>query len=193
MKRFILVAPVLLCALGLVAVACDDPKDTKTTPSATAATSVAVTPPPPASSTPPAPPPKPKKEWHCTQNVKADFEGDTALEAQVRVKLQKPTGDIMTAELPKVKSINLSPTPTDELNPCIFPTLTGFKDLFLRNGELTDLSPISAQTQMMTLVVNYVKLTDLKPIHALIHMDRLDIAHTEVRDLDPIKAMADST
>lgn len=182
--RLALLAPLFLLA-------CDDPKkpDPGATPSATA--SVAVTAPPPASTTPP-PPPK-KKEWKCTEGAVADFMGDTAMEADVRLKLSKPKGAITNAELAGVKSLNLTRAPVDDLNPCILPKFTGLHDLLIGKGDLEDLTPVGNMSSLLSLRCTDNHVTDLKPISKLVHLDRLDLGHTQVRDLEPIRPLTDLT
>lgn len=176
----------------LFVLACDDPK--KPDPGATPSASVAATTTVPAavSTTPPPPPPK-KKEWKCTEGPNADFMGDAALEADVRLKLSKPKGTITVAELGKVASLNLTRAPVDDLNPCILPKFTGLHDLLIGRGELEDLTPVGSIGTLLTLVAHDNHVADLKPISKLVHLDRLDLGHTLVKDLEPLRPLTELT
>jgi internalin A len=173
---------------------CDENKYDKMLEAGAPSASIAAI--PLASSLPPSPlpPPPKKKEWKCSQSVNVDFQGDTALEAEVRLKLQKPKGDIKTAELANVKSINLTKYgPSTELNPCLFPKFTGLHDLFIGQGELDDLKPIADLSQLVSLRATENKVKDISMLKKLVHLDRLDLAKTQVTDISVIANMTDLT
>ena len=147
------------------------------------------------------PPPAPTKEVEPVENDEAptkkepkvckpgtvvDFAGDAALEAQVRLKTAKPTGDVSVADLGKVKSLNLSQTKVNELDPCIFPHFTNLKELFLGAGKLDDLSPIAGLKNIESLRASLNRVVDLSPLAKLMKMDRLDLGHTMATDLTPL-------
>src|SRR5262245_25825706 len=78
-----------------------------------------------ASSAPPAASPPTKRDKACTKDATVTFDEPT-LEQAVRRQLSKPSGPIARAELAKVKTLDVIQAPTnDELDPCIFPELTG--------------------------------------------------------------------
>jgi internalin A len=137
-----------------------------------------------------APPPPPvKKQVVCATPPAVDFHGNVALETEVRRKLQRDAGTITQSDLKTIKSINLSQAAVDDLDPCVFPLLTGVKDLFLGRGDLDDLSPIASLTQLITLRASLNKVTDLKPLEKMTQMDRLDLAHTGIHDIGPLANM----
>jgi hypothetical protein len=190
-----------VCALALAA--CDENKfaamlDAAPSASATAATAT----PSVASATPP---PVKKKEWKCTANASAsvvDFGGDAALEKEVRLKLAKPEGVITPSDVAKVKSVNLNKPEygqTNELNPCVFPLMTGLHDLFVGGGaglgesDLDDLSPISNLPSMITVVAIHNKFKKMDQLKKLVHLDRLDLSHTQIENLDVVAGMTDLT
>ncbi len=173
-------------------VACDDPKDKEvadTSPSVTA--TVATSAPTPVVT---ASAPVKKKEWKCTDSPTVDFQGDDPLEKEVRLKVTKPKGDVTVADLRTVKSINLTKYgPTDELNPCLFPKFTALHDLFVAQGNLEDLKPLSTLTQLVSLRATDNRVADIKALSAMGHLDRLDLSKTQVKDLTPMKSMAELT
>ena len=194
-KAALAIAPVVLgLPLLLAANGCEENKLEKMLEAGAPSASVAAI--PLASSLPPSPlpPPPKKKQWKCEKSTNVDFEGDTALESEVRLKLQKPKGDISVAELANVKSINLTKYgPSTELNPCLFPKFTGLHDLFVGQGELDDLKPIAELTSLVSLRATENKVKDITPLKKLVHLDRLDLSKTQVMDISVIGAMTDLT
>ncbi len=187
-------APVALGLPLLVTSGCEENKYEKMLEAGAPSASVVAI--PLASSLPPSPlpPPPKKKEWTCEKSTNVDFEGDTALESEVRLKLQKPKGDISVAELANVKSINLTKYgPSTELNPCVFPKFTNLHDLFVGQGELDDLKPIAELTTLVSLRATENKVKDITPLKKLVHLDRLDLSKTQVMDISVIGAMTDLT
>lgn len=180
-------------SLLFFAFACDEKK---ADPAPAKATASAVLPaaPPPASEAPvDDEAPKKKEPKVCKPGSVVDFEGNAALEAQVRLKLSKEKGDVSVADLAKVKSINLSQSKVDELDPCIFPHFKNLKELFLGPGKLDDLSPIADLKNLEALRASLNRVSDLKPLANLAKMDRLDLGHTRVMDLAPLSGLTEMT
>ena len=147
------------------------------------------------SSTPPPPPAK-KKEWKCgTTPGVVDFAGDEALEKEVRLKLGKQPGTMIApSELANVKSINLTKYgPVNDLNPCVMPKFTQIHDVFLGQGELEDLSPLSELSTMVSLRATDNKVKNIDALKKLVHMDRLDLSHTQISDLSALSVMTELT
>jgi internalin A len=117
-----------------------------------------------------------------------------ATEAVVRRQLRKPAGPIARADLKRVKTLDLSQQTTDdELDPCLFPYLTGLKGLYLAPGEVDDLSLIKGATSLESLRVSATKVSDLAPLADLHKLDRLDVGRTPVRDLKPLAGLTSLT
>jgi Leucine-rich repeat (LRR) protein len=114
---------------------------------------------------------------------------DKRFEEEVRRKLPKPDGAITTADLGKLRSLNLSQLKLDQLDVCIFPHMKGLKELFLGQGEYDDLSPIEGATQLESLRASISHVKDLKPLEKLTHLDRLDLGRTQVSDLKPLASL----
>src|SRR6266496_3114722 len=170
------------CSLSIaLAVGCDSKKPIDTEPAASAAPTHAL-PPPPTPEKEVAPvekeeEPAKKEPKICKPGTIAAFDS-VALENQVRLKIAKPKGDVTMADLGKVRSLNLSQTKVDELDPCIYPHFTNLKDLFLGQGKLDDLGPIAGLKNIEPLRASLNRVTDLKPLEKLVKMDRLDLGHT---------------
>jgi internalin A len=189
---------VVLSLLSLGAVACEDAGKPEQKPAEETAAGKAppptVEPPVPAASSAPAPAPKPKKQLaDCPKGPAVTFE-QKAIEDEVRRKVQKPSGDITTADLKKLKSFNLSQVKGIEyLDPCIFAHATNLKELFLGEGTFDDLSPIAGATQLESLRASINQVSDLKPLAKLKKLDRLDLGRTQVKDLGPLSDLLSLT
>ena len=118
---------------------------------------------------------------------------EPGLEAEVRKKLSKADGPITKDDLAKVKSVNLTQVQVDELDPCVFPKLTGVHDIFLGKGDLTDLTPLATLSQVVSLRATGNQVADITPLARMVHMDRLDLSHSVVSDITTIGQMADLT
>lgn len=181
---------VVVSLVSLSAMACEDPPKPEAKPAETAAAEKAPPPkaaePPPAATTPP-PAKKAKKTLaDCPKGPAVAFE-QKALEDEVRRKLPKPTGDITTADLKKLKSFNASQVRgIEQLDPCVFSHMTGLKELFLGEGTFDDLSPIAGATQLESLRASINQVADLAPLAKMKKLDRLDLGRTQVKDLTPL-------
>jgi internalin A len=139
-----------------------------------------------------APEPPPRKKIECPTNpAVVDFRGQKGLEAEVRLKLSKPKGDVAPHELKMIKSLNLTKYGErwSELDPCIFPMFGGLKDLFLPPGDYDDLGPLKGLTTLESLRASDSRVKDLRPIAGLGKLDRLDLSKTAVVDLAPISGL----
>lgn len=133
------------------------------------------------------------EDIECAEGKNVDFH-HAGLEAEVRRKLEKPEGAITKAELAKIKSINLAKgEPVDYLDPCVFPHLTGVKDLFLGPGKLSDLSPLGKLTRLESLRATANLVTDISPLGNLKQLDRLDLANTLVSDISALAKLPNLT
>src|SRR5690606_16058615 len=110
-------------------------------------------------------------------------------EGAVRVKAQKPDGDLTTADLKKLRSLNLSRVRLSELDVCLFRHMTELRELFIGPGEIDDLSSIATSTKLESLGVSGNPISDLSPLAKMTKMDRLDLAHTKVTDLSVLAGM----
>lgn len=177
----------LVALSGLVA--CDEPK-VEPKPEEPKALTPAAT--PSAAPTPSAPV---KKKIDCGSGPNVVF-NSKVLEDDIRKKLQKPEGAITQKELAKVKSVNITRDRVDELDPCVFPHLTGMHDLFIGPGALDDLSALEKHTQLVSLRVSMSNVSNIGPLAKLTQLDRVDLAKTPVEDIRPLaqlKALTELT
>jgi internalin A len=187
----LLAFPLLPLALSGVA-GCDEPSAAPTAPEA-AAPAPTPTPAPapaPVEAAAPAPAFVKKLASDCKPHpATIDFGDDAAMEKEVRRKLSKDKGPITPGDLAQIKSINLSQETIHQIDPCIFPMLTGMKDLFLGSGDYDDLTPLAKLSSMESLRASGSLVKDLHPLAGLKRMDRLDVSHTLIGD-DDLKAIS---
>ncbi len=183
---------VLVGLFSLLAGACDEPKqDTPPPKEATPATTVATT--APIAPKPKQPEKEPGADIVCAEGDLADFH-HAELEAEVRRKLKKPEGDIKQSELKQVRSINLAKEgKVDYLDPCIFPHLTGVRDLFLGPGKLKDISLLANLTELTSLRASMNLIEDVTPLKDLEKLDRLDLGRTRISDVSALSGLKNLT
>jgi internalin A len=193
--------PVALAFSVFFSVACDDAgKSPKASPQPipSASSPIALpTPqdsPSPASSTGASPALRKRKDpASCPKDGHIEFD-DSTLETALRRQLQKPSGVITRAELKKVRTLDLSQAPrNDDLDPCIFPYLTGLKGLYFAPGDLDDISNIKGASSLESLRVSATKVSDVTPLSGLTKLDRLDLGRTPLRDLRPLSTLVNLT
>lgn len=135
----------------------------------------------------------PPADIECKDGKSVDFH-HKGLEQEIRRKLEKPEGEITKAELAKVKSINLAKGDAlDYLDPCVFPHLTGVKDLFLGPGKLSDISALKKLTRLESLRATANQVSDITPLAELKLLDRLDLANTLVSDVSALAGLKNLT
>lgn len=182
----------LLGGLAGLLPACE--KNPKASPDA-APTASAVAPAPiPSEEAKPSVPPKPRRKLEdCKRKGAFSFENPET-EAAVRVKLQKPSGEVSVAELKKLRSLDLSQAKSnDALDPCLFSEATELRGLYLAPGKLDDLTPLGGLTKLESLRVSITNVKDLTPLAGLKKLDRLDLGRTPVSDLSPLAGLTGLT
>jgi internalin A len=193
MKRGEVVGSVLCILLSAQVLGCEEKKQ-EPVPSQPDA--------PAASTNAPAPPPKPevKEEAPKPKKTLADCESGTVVsvdnpdvEAAIRLKAQKPEGDLTTADLAKLRSLNLSRVELDELDICLFRHMKNLRELFLGPGGIDDLSSIENSIQIESLRASMNPIVDLGPLSKMTKMDRLDLGNTKVEDLSALSNMLQMT
>jgi len=174
--------------ISLALSACDDPKakePEKAKPVAEAA-------PAPAAPIPePAPAPKPAKVWPKFSECKGKelSLSSPELEGAIRVKAQKPEGDITVADLKRLRSLNLGKVPAESFDICILQFTPALKELAFGADQLGDLEAVSRMTQLESLSVGKSEISDLSPLSKLTRLDRLTINDAQVTDLSPLKTL----
>lgn len=176
--------------ISLALVACDDPKAKE--PEKAASKPVAeAAPAPPAPIAEPAPPPEPAKVWPKFSECKGKELSISSpeLEGAIRVKAQKPEGDITAADLKRLRSLNLGKVPAESFDICILQFTPALKELAFGADQLGDLEAVARMTQLESLSVGKSEITDLSPLSKLTRLDRLTLNDGKVSDLSPLKAL----
>ncbi len=180
-----------VCALGLLA--CDDPPPEKAGATSAAAAVAEAPPPAPAPEAKPEAPKKPKKTLaDCPKGNEVVFE-PSEIEAQVRLKLQKPTGTVTRADLGRLTSLNLSTIELDALDVCFFAHTPKLKELFLGKGQINDLSPIADLDKLESLRASINPIADVSALSKMKNLDRLDLGRTQVADITPLRGLTKLT
>lgn len=130
-----------------------------------------------------------KKPAKKLEDCGAELQIDDALQGPIRLKAQKPEGEISVADLKKLRSLNLSSVALDELDICVFRHMTELRELFLGPGQVTDLAPIVFATKLESFRGSMNPIEDLSPLSKMTKMDRLDLGKTQVKDLSPLSGM----
>lgn len=190
---------VVPCLISVSLLGCEDPPKPEAQPAASAAPAPATA--APSSAAAPAEPvaeAKPKKAKKqladCPKGPVITFD-NPGLEAAVRLKLPKPTGDITLADLKRLKSFNgqAARLKLEELDVCIFSHMTGLKELVIGEGTYDDLSPIAGATQLESLIASMNQVSDISPLAKMKNLDRLDLGRTQVKDLTPLAGLTKLT
>ncbi len=177
-----------LLSLGLLSIGCDEKKEPESTTTTKPAEPEPVAAPVVPTPQPAAEAPKPKKKLEdCPADGLVIENAD--LEAAIRLKAEKPEGELTQADLKKLRSLNLSRVDIPELDICLFTHMSELRELFLGPSGIDDLSPIKNSTKMETLGIARNPISDLGPVSEMTKLDRLDVAKTKVSDLTPLKMM----
>lgn len=190
---------VVPCLVSIFTLACEDPPKPEAQPATVATpTPAAAAPsaaPAPAEPVAEAKPKKAKKQLaDCPKGPNVTFD-NPGVEAAVRLKLPKPTGDITIADLNRLKSFNgqAARLRLEELDVCIFSHMTGLKELVIGEGTYDDLSPIAGATQLESLIASMNQVSDISPLAKMKNLDRLDLGRTQVKDLTPLAGLTKLT
>ncbi len=91
--------------------------------------------------------------------------GHMKIEAKVRIKTRKKTGDFTKDDLKKMIS------------------------LLLPNSQIDDLTPLASMGQLQIVILNNNKITDLKPLSRLTRLKTLNLANNKITDLTPLQTL----
>ena len=92
--------------------------------------------------------------------------GHVKMEAKVRIKTRKKTGDFTEDDLKKMIALQLP------------------------NSQINDLTPLASMGQLQVLVLDNNQITDLKPLSGLTNLKRLNLANNKITDLTPLQTPA---
>lgn len=171
--------------------ACDDPKAKEPEKAAAKPAAPAAAPAPVVPTPEPTPTPSAPKVWPKFSECKGKELSISSpeLEGAIRVKAQKPEGDITAADLKRLRSLNLGKVPAESFDVCILQFTPALKELAFGPDQLGDLEAVSRMTQLESLSVGKNDISDLSPLSKLTRLDRLTINDGKVSDLSPLKSL----
>jgi len=91
--------------------------------------------------------------------------GHLKIEAKVRIKTRKKTGDFTEDDLKKMITLQLP------------------------NSQIDDLTPLASMGQLQIVILNNNQITDLKPLSGLTRLKKLDLANNKITDLTPLQTL----
>ena len=91
--------------------------------------------------------------------------GHVKMEAKVRIKTRKKTGDFTEDDLKKMIQLQLP------------------------NSQIDDLTPLASMGQLQILILDNNQITDLKPLSGLTNLYRLNLANNKITDLKPLQTL----
>ena len=91
--------------------------------------------------------------------------GHMKMEAKVRIKTRKKTGDFTEDDLKKMITLQLP------------------------NSQVDDLTPLASMGQLQIVILNNNQITDLKPLSGLTRLKKLDLANNKITDLTPLQTL----
>jgi internalin A len=176
--------------LASLITACDAPEAGSATTAAPAETTIERAPTATATAKPAV---KKKSAADCSDDATVTFD-EPSLEAAIRKQLKKPAGPVTKAELAKVDTLDLAQgPPTTQLDPCIYPHLTGLTGLYLAPGTLDDIAVLAKLDKLESLRIAATRVKDVSPLAGLTKLDRLDLGRTPVTDLTPLTKLVNLT
>jgi Leucine-rich repeat (LRR) protein len=181
------------CLFSLVlafAFGCEEPKEPPSKTEAPASKAAEKAPEAPTPPPEPTPPPAPKVWPKFAECKGKTFElSSPELEGAIRVKAQKPEGEITVQDLKKLRSLNLSRVPADKFDVCVLQHTRALKELAIGADQIGDLDAVVGMTSLESLSVGKSDISDLTPLAKMTRLDRLTITDSKVSDLSPLKSL----
>jgi Leucine-rich repeat (LRR) protein len=109
---------------------------------------------------------------------------NAALEAAVRVQLNKPTGGLTQADLESITYLDISSSGISSLagiENCI-----NLKILYMWDNSITDLSPLSGLTGLQSLCAMHNNISSVAAIAGLANLRNLELAGNNISDISQL-------
>ena len=121
---------------------------------------------------------------------------DPALEAVIRAKLNKPTGDLIKSDLEGLLELDASNKKISNITGLEY--AVNLQELNLTWNDISDISPLAGLTNLKTLYLNpdqgYFKFhIDLSPLAGLTNLETLWIPNYIISDLSPLSSLTKLT
>jgi len=109
---------------------------------------------------------------------------DSALEAAVRLALQKPGGELTAADLLSLTQLEAQDRGISDLTG--IGKLRNLSVLDLSSNEIGDMSPVSALSRLVLLDLTGNQIEDITAVGALVHLEALLMAGNRIQDIAPL-------
>ena len=117
---------------------------------------------------------------------------DPILEAAVRLRLNKPTGDFTPSDIPLLTSLNASSKSITDLSGLEW--FTDLTNLSLHSNQISDLTPLKCLTNLRLLDLRYNNLiSDISPLAAMTEMTQLYLTRNQITDISHLAGMTKLT
>jgi len=127
-----------------------------------------------------------EKQMKNENNMVVNFP-DKNLEAVIRLKINKPTGDILASDLVGIKSLRASNKKISNITGLEY--CTALTDLYLYNNKITDISPLSELTELIYLSLNDNSISDINPLRGLIKLTELYLDGNSISDISTLSRL----
>ena len=112
---------------------------------------------------------------------------DAALANAIRTQLElSANADITTATMRGLTQLSAEDSGISDLTGLEHATNLQYH-LFLRNNEISDITPLENLIQLQGLYLSDNPISDLQPLENLIQLQSLELANTQISDITPLK------
>lgn len=122
---------------------------------------------------------------------KSIFFTNQNLEDKIRLKIEKPSGQIYLSDVDSITVLNaddLNISNLDGLEYC-----TSLQILDLSSNDISDISPISDLANLINLDLYNNLITDISPISNLVEVQILDLSGSYISDITPLSNLTELT
>jgi len=112
---------------------------------------------------------------------------DPNLEAIIRFKINKPTGDILESDLIVIKSLIAGFKDISNING--LECCTALIYLSLNDNSISDLSPLNGLIKLTELYLDGNLITDISPLSGLIKLTKLYLDNNKISDISPLSGL----
>jgi hypothetical protein len=124
---------------------------------------------------------------NCEGTLRFD---DYVLEQVIRATLEKPSGDIVAADVASLTELNNEGKDGNVASLVGIQCLTSLTSITIRFGHIADLKPLAALDNLRYLTLtDHEVLTDLSPLAELSGLQGVFITNTQVQDVSPLASL----
>jgi len=112
-------------------------------------------------------------------------EGHLILQADIRKRIGKPSGEITLDDMSKLNAIHVGDLrKVTDLTP--IKGAINLLDLDIYNNPVSDLSPVAGMKKLRKLWAHEIQISDLTPLAELTSLERLHLRGCRITDLSPL-------